>query len=163
MSARPRRSRRCPCRGVQPGDPPRMGLERLDAGGVEAAQPGNAVGVAAAFELIQAPELAGVGRDDHLSAALVGDPPLLAVLVQLARALHTQTRLQRARRVVDPGVNHPGVVAGLVRAELGFALEHGHRQARMARVSSRASARPTIPPPTIARSHREGASRGFAI
>jgi hypothetical protein len=64
-------------------------------------------------------ELGGVGRDDHLAAALVGDAALLAVVVHLACALHAQARLERAGRVVDARVDHARVVAGLMRADLG--------------------------------------------
>ena len=105
------------------------------------AQAGHAVGLAAALELVQAVQLGGVGRDDHLAAALVRDAPLLAVLVHLARALDAQAGLERAGRVVDAGVDHAGVVAGLMRADLGLALEHAHRRARVAPRSARA------PPP----------------
>ena len=58
---------------------------------------------------------------------------LFAVLVHLARALDAQARLQRAGHVVDAGVDHAGVVAGLVGADVGLALEHAHRRAWIAR------------------------------
>ena len=88
--------------GVQPGDPPCVWLELLDARGVDPAQAWNAVGLAASLELIQPVELRRIGRDDHLAAALMRDAALLAVLIQLARALDAQARLQRAGHVVDP-------------------------------------------------------------
>ena len=78
-------------------------------------RPGTCVGAAAALELVQARELALVQRDDDLAAALDGDAALLAVVVQARGALDAQARLQRARLVVDAGVDDPGVVAGLAR------------------------------------------------
>ena len=62
----------------------------------------------------------------------LGDAPLRAVLIQLARALHAQARLERAGHVVDAGVDHARVVAGLMRADLGLALEHADRRLRVA-------------------------------
>ena len=68
-------------------------------------------------------------------------PALVAVLVHLARALHAQARLQRARRVVDAGVDHARVVAGLMGAELALALEHADRGARARARAARARPR----------------------
>ena len=130
-SAPPPRSRRCRCWGSEGrrsrarGARARGCRRRRSCAGPERRWRG------AALELLQAAELGGVGGDDQLAAALVGDVALLAVLVQLARALHAQARLQRAGRVVDAGVDHPGVVAGLVLADLLLALEHAHRRVRL--------------------------------
>ncbi len=129
----PRRSRRCPFAGeCSPAIPRAWGsISRMPAASMRR-RPGDAVGAAAALELLQAPELLALGRHDHLAARSCGDLVLRAVLVQLARTLHAQARLQRPRLVVDPRVDHPRVVAGLVCAQLGLALEHAHRQPRVA-------------------------------
>ena len=59
---------------------------------------------------------------------------LLAELVQLARALDAQPRLERARRVVDARVDDSAVVAGLVEADVVLLLEDDDRAARVAAV-----------------------------
>ncbi len=48
-----------------------------------------------------------------------------------ARSVDAQSRLQRARPVVDARVDHARAVAGLVRRQLLLALEHAQRRARM--------------------------------
>ena len=57
-------------------------------------------------------------------------PCSLAVGVQARGALDAQPRLQRARLVVDAGVDDAGVVAGLAGADLVGGVDHGHAQAR---------------------------------
>src|SRR5438445_11961791 len=103
---------------MQGGDPAGMRLDLLDSGAVQKAQSGDAVGPPPALELPQARELGSVGRHDQLAAALARDLPLLAVLVQLARPAHAEARLERAGRVVDAGMDHARVVAGLMRCDL---------------------------------------------
>src|SRR5439155_9041004 len=117
---------------VQPRDRARVGLDVGQLVGPDATQAAHAVGVAATLELGQAGELVWPGREDDLAAALMLDVVRLAILVQLARALNTQTRLQRARLVVDASVYHPRAVAALVGGQLVLALEHAHRRLRMA-------------------------------
>ena len=84
-------------------------------------------------------------------------PRCVAVLVQLARALHAQARLQRAGHVVDAGVDHARSCgrSGACRAR-PRARARTPTPAGCGAISSRATARPTIPPPTIARSQRSG-------
>ena len=113
-------------RRVQSGDPAAVRLERADAIGVEAPQPGDAVRAAAALELVEAAKLCGLGGDDHLAARLTCDRPLFAIGVELARPRHAQARLQGPRQVVDAGVHHARVVARLMCADVRFALEHAH-------------------------------------
>jgi hypothetical protein len=117
---------------VQGGDAGRVRLELAQPRGVDPPQAGHAVGLAAPLELVQAGELALVQRDDHLAAALVRDPALLAVARQLAHALDAQARLQRPRRVVDAGVDDAGVVTRLVGGELRLALQHDDAAPRIA-------------------------------
>ena len=64
-------------------------------------------------------------------------------------ATGAQLGLEAAGPVVDPGVHDAGVVAGLVGREAVLLLEDHHRVPGRRRVSSRAMARPTMPPPTI--------------
>src|ERR671935_2277875 len=93
---------------------------------------GAPVGAAPPLELVEAFELGGVERDDELAAALDRDVVALAERVELRRAVDAQPRLERPRRVVDAGVDDAAVVAGLVRAELGLAVDHGEAEARVA-------------------------------
>ena len=118
---------------VQAGDARAVGLELGDLLGAQAPQARHRVGAAAALELVQARELALVQRDDDLAAALDGDAALLAVGVQARGALDAQPRLQRARLVVDAGVDDAGVVAGLAGAHLVGGVDHGHAQPGAAR------------------------------
>src|SRR5439155_4354353 len=117
---------------VQRGDPARVGLETLDLRCVDVAQARHAVGPSPPPELLEPGQLRGVGGDDQLAAAIDGDAALLAVVIQLARALDAEPRLQRARRVVDAGMDDARVVSGLVRADLALALQYAHRGAWVA-------------------------------
>ena len=112
--------------------PARVRLQLRQLAAVQPPQPRHAVGAPAALELRQGGQLVRLGGDHHLAAALVLDAVALAVLVQEPRALHAQPRLQRPGGVVDAGVHHAAVAAGLVRGQLGFLLEHPDRQARVA-------------------------------
>src|ERR1700674_1002435 len=109
-----------------------MGLDPCDRRGVDSSQAWHPVGLAPALELLQARELRGVRRQDELSASLVRDPSLGAVLEQLACALDAETGLQRARLVVDARVDHARAVGGLMRCWLGLTLEHADRRPRVA-------------------------------
>ena len=117
---------------VQPVQRAHVRLDLGDAVAIHPCQAGHAVGGAAALELVQARHLAGLGCHDQLAAPLDRDLPRIAVLVQLAGAGHAQRRLQRSRLVVDALVDDAGVVAGLVRRDRPFALQHLQRQLRMA-------------------------------
>ena len=78
--------------------------------------------------LSTARQLGLVPGDDHLPAALEGHPALLAVRVQRAGTGDAHARLERTRRVVDPGVDDAAVATGLPGGDLRGALEH-HRGA----------------------------------
>src|SRR5439155_22535045 len=80
-------------RRVQRGEPARVRLDARQARGVEAFEAGHAVGAAAALELVERAELARLGGDDDLAAALVGDRVLLAERVELAGPLDAQPGL----------------------------------------------------------------------
>ena len=77
----------------------------------------------AALQLGQGRQLALVGGDDDLAAALVGDAVLGAEAVHQLAALGAVPRLERAGLVVEPGVNDAAVVPGLVCGEFALGLE----------------------------------------
>ena len=84
-----------------------------------------------------------------------GDSALLAVLVQLARALDAQLRLQRAGRVVETGVDRrPSCGRSGARRLAARARARTPMRPALRAISSRATASPTMPPPTTARSQR---------
>jgi hypothetical protein len=87
----------------------------------------------AALELVERRNLRLVDRDDHLPAALDGDPVAVAELVELARAAHAEVGLQRAGLVVDAGVHHARVVPGLVAADRVLLVENDDGAPRMAK------------------------------
>src|ERR1035437_6169944 len=91
----------------------------------------HAVGPPPGLELVEPGKLGRLGRDDQLPAALVRDLVALAEGVEPAHPLHAQARLQRARAVVDAGVDHARVGPGLVTADVTLALEHGDAQMRL--------------------------------
>ena len=113
-------------------DPAGMRLDLAKPVGLEAAQPGHPVLAAAALQLVQPGQLALVAGDDQLAAPLERDAALPAVLVQLARALDAEPRLQRPGRVVDPRVDDAAVVPRLVLRHGVLALEHDHARVRAA-------------------------------
>ena len=119
-------------RRVQAGDPGDMGLDLAQLRLGDAAQAGHGVGRAAALELVQARQLVRGQRDDQLAVGVRGDAARLAVGVQLARAGDAQARLERARLVVDAGVDDAAVVARLVEADDGLALQHAEAAAGVA-------------------------------
>src|SRR5436853_607279 len=81
-----------------------------------------------------------------------------------ARALHAEAGLQRAGRVVDAGVDHAAVVAGLVEADVLLLLEHAHRAVRapdeqLARDGEAEDARADHRDVAVARGIRAGRTR----
>ena len=103
---------------------------RAKLGAVQDAEPADPVRCCTAFELRQARELALLDGDDQLAAALVREGALGDVLLERALAGRAELGLQRAWRVVDARMNHPRVVAGLMRRDLRFLLEQGQAKAR---------------------------------
>jgi hypothetical protein len=111
-------------RRVQCREAARRRLDRGDLVRPEPRHPLHPVRLRSALELVEPGEV-GVAHGHHeLPAALHGDPALRAVRVERGGALHAQPRLQRPGRVVEAGVDHAAVVAGLVRAEPVLPLEH---------------------------------------
>jgi hypothetical protein len=117
-------------RGVERRDAACVGLDLGDPGRVDAPQPGDAVRPRAPLDLLERRELALLGRDDQLAAALDANPVPLAERVQERRAADAEARLQRARRVVDPRVDDAAVVAGLVRGDARLPLEEDEPRLR---------------------------------
>ena len=101
-------------------DPFFRNLQRRDAAAVrfdlaqfrrvQPAQPGEAVGMSARFELVEARDLVVARRDDDLAADLVCDVMRTRECSHLANAGDGELRLRGARRVVEPRVQHAAVV-----------------------------------------------------
>ncbi len=117
-------------RGVQPGDAGRMGLDLPQLVPLEPSHSRHAVLGRAPLELSQAADLGLFDGHDELAAFLVGDPPFRAVRVELRNPEAAEAGLQRAGRVVDPGVHDAAVAARLVRRDVGLLFEHRHRRVR---------------------------------
>jgi hypothetical protein len=64
------------------------------------------------------------GRDHQLAADFMGDAVLPAKVDHLPDAGDRQARLERARLIVESGVEHPAVVGALVAARPGFLFKH---------------------------------------
>ena len=90
---------------------------------IEPAQPGEAVGPSTGFELVQAWDFAGVDGHNHLAADFMRNVFFAAVGGHGPDALDGQTRLERARPVIKPGVEYPAVVGALMGPDRGFLLE----------------------------------------
>ena len=98
--------------------------------------------------IVERPTLGVLDRDDELADPLVRDAVTPAELVELRVARHAEPRLQRAGRVVHPGVDDLAVAAGLLGPVALRALEQhevreersqagGDRQAHDARPDDR--------------------------
>ena len=86
------------------------------------AQADEPVGPAAPVQLGQRRQLRRASGDHQLARPHVRDALLVGEGQQRAPPGAAQRRLQRARRVVQPGVDHPGVAPALVQGELALAL-----------------------------------------
>jgi hypothetical protein len=87
---------------------------------------GHAVVARAAGQFFELREL-GLARGDHdLAAALERHPALAAEALEQRLAVQAGARLHRPGLVVEAGVHHARVAAGLVEREVGFLLEHDH-------------------------------------
>jgi hypothetical protein len=108
---------------VQGGDAADVRLDLVDLAAREAGDRPGAVRARSALELVEARQLLAAGGDDQLAAAVERDPAGFAEPVEEARAAHAELRLQRARLVIDAGVDHAGVGAGLDGPDAILALE----------------------------------------
>ncbi len=113
---------------MDPGHPANV---RLDIGhtlGPDAGDPGHAVRLRSSGDLFQAWQLALVGGHDELAATLNRNAVPGAEGLHERLALAAQQRLPGPGRVVEAGVDHTAVVAGLMARQLGFLLEDGAGQ-----------------------------------
>jgi hypothetical protein len=101
-------------------------LQRGELDGVDPAQIVHAVGARALGDRLQRRRLRRSAGDHQLAAARVAYPVLRAPGVQALAALHAQAGLERAGRVVQPGVDHLAVARADAGAEGGLALDHHH-------------------------------------
>ena len=115
---------------VQRADADRVGLDLGDLPAVELAEAANPVRCGATAELREALELRLVDGDDQLPAVIDRDSLLRRVPLHRLLAPDAERCFQRAGRVVDAAVQDPGVVAGLVEADLPLLVDHQHAQRR---------------------------------
>jgi hypothetical protein len=105
-----------------------MGLELLRFLGAD--HPArDAVGLASSLELLKRRQLYGVGRHHELAADLDKDPIVLGEAPHRRCSGRAQRCLEAAGLVVEAGVNHAGVVPGLMLSRARFLLEHGNGMA----------------------------------
>ena len=83
------------------------------------------------MELLEPWQLFLLGGHDDLAATLVGYFLLVAVRSELSASGGAQPRLQRARRVVDPGMDDAAVVPRLVSGDPILLLEYQHAEIGM--------------------------------
>ncbi len=76
-------------------------------------------------------DLGVVGGHDQFAGVTVGDALLVTEFARASRAGRAQLGLQRAWLVVDPGVDDPAVVAGLVTGERRLLLHQDQARTRM--------------------------------
>src|SRR5690606_2032522 len=111
----------------------RVRLDLLQARGVDELEPRHPVRLPALEQRLEAGELGLVGGDDDLADLLVGQPVLAAEVAHQADTGHAQAGAQRARAVVDAGMDDAGGVARLEPCDLGLLLGHRDPEARPAR------------------------------
>ncbi|MEZ5136838.1 MAG: hypothetical protein R2699_17785 [Acidimicrobiales bacterium] len=105
---------------------------RLDGGEAPAVErvTGDAVGDRPAAQLVEPSELADLGRHNDLAAAHDRHAPGGARGFERRLARGAQLCLGGSRRVVDPRVQHPAVVPGLVATRRRFFVEHEELELR---------------------------------
>src|SRR5450755_2477570 len=106
------------------GNPGRAGLDRAKLRFPETPQARHAVRPRSLLERVKSCHLALVGSDHKLPALVVADPEFPAERLQERHATYTQARLQRSRRVVEPGVDDARVVTSLVQRQSALLLQH---------------------------------------
>ena len=99
---------------------------------VEKRDPFDAVRAGPSVDVVEPGQIALVRRDHDLAAPFGRDSVLLAVGVQRSASLHAQSRLERARGVVDPRVDNAAVMPRLVRGDPVFLLENEDAEALVA-------------------------------
>ena len=104
-----------------------MGLELLQLLGAQAAKFLQSVGPTFGLDRVQRGNFAQPRGHDQLAAFLVDDAVLVAEAVKGFTAGHAVLGLERSRLVVQAGMDHAAVVAGLVGGQLAFGLEDDDR------------------------------------
>ena len=89
----------------------------------------EAVGAATLLEVRQPRQFILAGGHHDLPAPLVRQSMRPAESIHRLAAGHTIGRLERPRLVVEAGMDHPAVVARLVRGETVLGFQHEHRPA----------------------------------
>ena len=127
--APPPGSRRCPCPGSRGHAAPTAcgSISRMRSGPTSSS-PGTSFAGRSLLERIEATQLRLVEGDDQLARVLDRHVVGLAVGLQVRLALAAQSRLERARLVVETSVQDAAVVARLVRRDHGLLLEQHHAQ-----------------------------------
>ncbi len=108
---------------VQTLDALRVGLYVADSRPVQTPQVGDSVGDPPPMDLLQGRYLGGVDGHEDLPVGPVLESLLGAEGAEKSDPRHAESRLQRAGPVIDPGVDHPTVVAGLVNAHSRFLFQ----------------------------------------
>lgn len=102
-----------------------VGFDLMDLFRLQEAEPGEAILLAAAVEVVEAGKLCGLGGDDEFAADFVADTVFLTEGYHLANAVDGESGLGGARFVVKTGVEDTGIIAGLVAADGGFLFKDG--------------------------------------
>ena len=108
-----------------------LGLERVDLRGGQPRELLDPVDEALLIDRLDPRHVGLVGRDQQLAAAIVGDAVRVEERVQHAPPGDAQPRLERAGRVVEPGVDDLGVARRHALADRPCLLEHRDRQAAL--------------------------------
>jgi hypothetical protein len=98
-------------------------LALTQKGEVDHLEPANAVGETLSRQGLELPEFTGIRGDYELAAAIVRDVVRLAEPVQPLGPLDAQPRLERARGIVDAGVNDAAVVGAGFHPRTGMLLD----------------------------------------
>ncbi len=75
-------------------------------------------------QALQPVDLNRVGRDDQLAAFLERDVGLAAEGLDHGAALAAEPRLQRSRGIIDAGMDHARIVAGLMPGKARLLFQH---------------------------------------
>ena len=112
-------------RDAQGGHAAHVRLDLAHLAGAEPSQAFQAVGAAARFQVAETGHLGLVGGHHDFAADLVRDAVLQAKRHHLADARNRQARFDRSGFVIQPGMQHAAVMAGLVAPHLVFLFKHG--------------------------------------
>ena len=121
--------RRRPQRGAR-GD---VWLETADEIAIDDLQVVDAVRAAACEQTVEPRCVVGRSDDDQLAAPPVRDVMGCAEPVEGVTPVYTQPPLERPRRIIDAGVDHPAVVGARLGAETRMTLEQTDRPPRPGR------------------------------